>query len=79
MLDFQSKSSNNTFQIYASFLELYNEDIHDLLITTDMNYPQQENPTIREDIDGKIYWAGIKEERIYTVEDLMRYWHIAKE
>ncbi|KAL9545029.1 hypothetical protein PS6_008454 [Mucor atramentarius] len=72
MLDFQSKGSNNAFQIYASFLELYNEDIHDLLITTEMNHQQQEHPSIREDIDGKIYWAGIREERIYSVEDLMR-------
>lgn len=75
MLDFQGKGSNNTFQIYASFLEVYNEDIHDLLITTEMNHQQDlPPPTIREDMDGKIYWAGIKEERVYTVEDLMRYY-----
>ncbi|KAK4517078.1 uncharacterized protein ATC70_000407 [Mucor velutinosus] len=72
MLDFQSKGSNHTFQIYASFLELYNEDIHDLLITTELNHLQQEHPTIREDVDGKIYWAGIREERVYSAEDLMR-------
>lgn len=72
MLDFQSKGSSHTFQIYASFLELYNEDIHDLLITTELSHQQHEHPTIREDINGKIHWAGIREERIYSVEDLMR-------
>ncbi|KAL9538046.1 hypothetical protein MBANPS3_011243 [Mucor bainieri] len=72
MLDVQSKRSNHTFQLYASFLELYNEDIHDLLITTELSHQHHEHPTIREDMDGKIYWAGIREERIYSVEDLMR-------
>lgn len=73
MLDFESKGSNHAFQLYASFLELYNEDIHDLLITAELNHQQQhEHPTVREDVDGKIYWAGIREERIYSVEDLMR-------
>ncbi|KAI8637462.1 P-loop containing nucleoside triphosphate hydrolase protein [Parasitella parasitica] len=63
---------SNTFQIYASFLELYNEDIHDLLISTEMTHQQKDHATIIEDIDGKIHWTGVKEQRIYTAKDLMR-------
>jgi hypothetical protein len=57
----------NTFQIYTSFVELYNEEINDLLAY------QESHPTIREDMNGNIYWSGIKEERVYTVDDLIRY------
>ena len=67
-----------SFQVYISFLEVYNEDINDLLgnqqqqdhhhssLTND-----QHHPTVREDIRGNIYWTGIKEEKIDCVNDLI--------
>lgn len=73
MMEFKHSSENNTFQIYTSFLELYNEDINDLLVVPEHSDQLQENhPTIREDNNGNIYWAGVKEERVYTVNDLIK-------
>jgi hypothetical protein len=75
-----SSSGNNTFQIYTSFLELYNEDINDLLVVPENTGQFQDNhPAIREDMNGNIYWAGIKEQRVHTVNDLIRYTNTQKD
>lgn len=53
-----------------SFLELYNEDLLDLL------NPQSKKKCevqIREDINGNIYWAGVREEVCQTPEELVKY------
>ncbi|EIE88484.1 hypothetical protein RO3G_13195 [Rhizopus delemar RA 99-880] len=57
------------YQVLVSFLELYNEDLLDLL------NPQSKKKCevqIREDVNGNIYWAGVREEVCETPEELVK-------
>ncbi|KAI8985351.1 hypothetical protein BDB01DRAFT_787734 [Pilobolus umbonatus] len=62
--------ADSTYEVYVSFLELYNEELIDLLS------PQKKKGhgvevTIREDIAGNIYWSGVREERCNNPEELL--------
>ncbi|KAI7903258.1 P-loop containing nucleoside triphosphate hydrolase protein [Cokeromyces recurvatus] len=74
MTQIKDESPSNDFQIYVSYIELYNEDINDLLLTSESNISGQDNnpPTIREDTEGNIVWSGINEKRVYTKNDILR-------
>ena len=77
-----------TYEVFVSFLELYNEELIDLLS------PQQQQisaaakrksgsglpppvapveVTIREDIAGNIYWSGVREEPCSNPEELLSF------
>lgn len=67
-------SSNNNphktkFTVKVSFIEIYNEDLHDLLNSA----PLEELPpiTIREDTKGRIYWTGVKEVLVHSTDDVL--------
>ena len=68
-LERSNTKGEDSFQVYVSFLELYHEDINDLL------EPRRDaaeiHPSIREALDGSIYWAGVREERVYNAEELL--------
>lgn len=57
------------YTIKVSFIEIYNEDLHDLLNSA----PPEESPpiTIREDTKGRIYWTGVKEVLVHSTEDVL--------
>lgn len=61
------------YQVLVSFLELYNEDLVDLL-----NHQQKKKTghscevQIREDIHGQIYWSGVREEPCSNPDELLR-------
>ncbi|GAN04848.1 kinesin, motor region protein [Mucor ambiguus] len=64
----QNKPDNNTqYSVEVSFLELYNEDIIDLLSVNNKNA----SITIRENANGNITWSGVQEERIQGAADLL--------
>lgn len=79
----EQKKSDTTFQIYVSYLELYNEDIVDLLCpgsspsssssstTTLTKKDETKQPAIREDIHGHIYWTGVREMPINNKYELL--------
>lgn len=54
----------------VSFIEIYNEDLNDLLNDTDddENKPQL---LIREDSKGNIIWSGLQEIKVNSVEEVM--------
>jgi hypothetical protein len=54
----------------VSFVEIYNEDLNDLLIDNDdeENRPQL---LIREDSKGNIIWSGLQEIKVNSVEEVM--------
>ncbi|KAG2174539.1 hypothetical protein INT44_006802 [Umbelopsis vinacea] len=56
-------------QISATFLELHNEDLIDLL------NPASKNISIREDSRGNIYWLGAQEQTTASPEQLLSVLH----
>ncbi|KAG0166889.1 Kinesin-like protein kif21b [Apophysomyces sp. BC1034] len=63
--------SENAYQVYISFLELHNEDINDLLVQQNSQKDVDDHPSIREDNQGRIYWTGVREERVYNPQELL--------
>lgn len=56
-----------SWECRVSFLELYNEDLIDLLANS--NAPT--NVTIRENQDGRIVWSGVREVKVSNVHEVM--------
>ncbi|KAI8082430.1 hypothetical protein BDF21DRAFT_361565 [Thamnidium elegans] len=74
----EAQDSEFKYEIFVSFLELYNEEFIDLLNNTrskrrSANYTNSSEVSIREDIAGNIYWSGVKEEICYSPEELLGY------
>jgi hypothetical protein len=64
----EAQSSNTTtYQVKVSFLELYNEDINDLLNIKENGA----NISIREDANGNISWSGVHEQVVQGSADLL--------
>ena len=79
-----AKDSNEPFyELYTSFLEIYNEDIIDLLAPNNSHASEKESTkpakaagktnrfSIREDARGQIYLTGIREESVAGEEEVM--------
>ncbi|RKP05587.1 P-loop containing nucleoside triphosphate hydrolase protein [Thamnocephalis sphaerospora] len=64
----QQARSNTRFQVRVSFLEIYNEELIDLLAEAGMRTQVQ----IREDPRGNIYWTGVREVLVSSPDDVMR-------
>lgn len=64
----QQQHGNTQYSVKVSFLELYNEDIIDLLNANNRNA----SITIRENTNGNIAWSGVQEESIQGAADLLR-------
>lgn len=72
--DFSVAGEGAFYEVYVSFLELYNEEINDLLsaqFSSRVN-DKSKRPllTIREDPNGGICITGIKEEKMKSVDDV---------
>ncbi|KAG0930334.1 hypothetical protein G6F57_005371 [Rhizopus arrhizus] len=63
----QTQLNNNdmTYKVRVSFLELYNEEIIDLLNINNSSI------TIREDVIGNISWSGVYEQEVKQSKDLL--------
>ncbi|KAG0180235.1 Kinesin-like protein kif21b [Apophysomyces sp. BC1021] len=67
------------YQVYVTFLELYNEDLVDLLSIEQFNRARRRTSStsamcdisIREDVHGNIYWSGVREEPCANPDDLL--------
>ncbi|KAF7732750.1 Kinesin-like protein kif21b [Apophysomyces ossiformis] len=69
----RTENPDYTYEVYVSFLELYNEELIDLLNPQSKRKSNSHNTevSIREDIAGNIYWSGVKEERCHSPEELL--------
>jgi kinesin family protein 4/21/27 len=56
--------------VKGSFIEIYNEDLIDLLSSEDPN--MRRDVQIREDKEGNILWEGLREVPVKTVSDVMK-------
>ena len=65
MIDQKSNGSALQFLVKCSFLEIYNEQIKDLL------EPQSSNLNIREDINKGVYVEGLMEETVSCQRDML--------
>ncbi|CAO3592559.1 unnamed protein product [Absidia cylindrospora] len=63
----KQKQTESQFEVSVSFLELYNEDIVDLLSATKK---ENTNLSIREDHMGTIHWSGVREEKVTNAKEL---------
>lgn len=60
-----------TATVKASFVELYNEDLIDLLSSDDPS--ARRDVQIREDRDGHIIWGGLREVPVRSASEVMEY------
>lgn len=65
----ENNKNNIKYQLYVSFMELYNEELLDLLSST--RKEEQNHPTIHEDIQGHIFCTDLKEVRVYNAIELL--------
>ncbi|KAI7874165.1 kinesin-domain-containing protein [Lichtheimia hyalospora FSU 10163] len=67
----QRQQSKFRYTVKVSFIEIYNEELVDLLNPA----PPNERPpiTIREDTKGHIYWAGLREMTVHSADDVLSY------
>lgn len=61
-----SHDIENRYGLTVSFIEVYNEDLIDLL-----SVPPHKGVTIREDMHGSVYTSGAKEFSVETVEEVL--------
>lgn len=66
----QASGAGASWECRVSFLELYNEDLIDLLSHTGTSV------SIREGQDGRIVWSGVKEVKVSNVHEVM---HLLRE
>ncbi|CAG8453065.1 5288_t:CDS:2, partial [Rhizophagus irregularis] len=69
----KEKNPSYEYEVYVSFLELYNEDLIDLLNpqSRENNKKGKSDLMIREDANGQIYWAGVKEVQVSDPDELL--------
>jgi hypothetical protein len=64
----RASGTGASWECKLSFLELYNEDIIDLL-----SGHQGIAVTVREDKDGRIVWSGLREVKVKSTGEVMQY------
>jgi hypothetical protein len=61
-----------SYTVKGSFIEIYNEDLIDLLSIEDSSGSRRE-VQIREDKDGHIIWGGLREVNVRSSGEVMKY------
>jgi len=63
--------AEKTWTLMATYVEIYNEQLRDLLIPEHVPAHERGTVTIREDVKGNIILTGLRQVEINSVEDLM--------
>lgn len=62
---------NKTWVLNATYVEIYNEQLRDLLIPADIPAHERSPVTIREDTKGNIILTGLRQVELHSVEDML--------
>ncbi|PWY94264.1 kinesin family protein [Aspergillus sclerotioniger CBS 115572] len=68
---FGKASAEKNWQLKATYVEIYNEHLRDLLVPDSTPQSDRGTVTIREDAKGRIILTGLHQVNINSVEDLM--------
>jgi chromosome segregation ATPase len=63
--------ANKSWQLKATYVEIYNESLRDLLLPDTVSAAERPTVTIREDRDGRILLTGLTQVTINSVDDLL--------
>jgi kinesin family protein 4/21/27 len=66
-----AKSAEKNWTLKATYVEIYNEQLRDLLVPETVPLHERGTVTIREDVKGHILLTGLHQVEINSVEDLM--------
>jgi kinesin family protein 4/21/27 len=66
-----AKSAERNWTLKATYVEIYNEQLRDLLVPEAVPQHERGTVTIREDVKGHILLTGLHQVEINSVEDLM--------
>ncbi|KAL1637621.1 hypothetical protein SLS58_009294 [Diplodia intermedia] len=66
-----AKSAEKNWQLKASYVEIYNEQLRDLLVPADVPQHERAQVTIREDPKGRIILSGLQQMTINSIDDLL--------
>ncbi|KAH9234775.1 hypothetical protein K456DRAFT_1713275 [Colletotrichum gloeosporioides 23] len=66
-----SLPSERNWSLKATYVEIYNEQLRDLLVPDNVPQHERTNVTIREDVKGNIILTGLRQVEINSVDDLM--------
>ncbi|WDK10267.1 kinesin motor domain-containing protein [Colletotrichum graminicola] len=64
-------SADKNWSLKATYLEIYNEQLRDLLVPDHVPQNERSAVTIREDVKGNIILTGLRQVEINSVDDLM--------
>ncbi|GKT56588.1 kinesin family protein [Colletotrichum tofieldiae] len=64
-------SAERNWSLKATYLEIYNEQLRDLLVPDHVPQHERGAVTIREDVKGNIILTGLRQVEINSVDDLM--------
>ncbi|TLS25737.1 hypothetical protein PpBr36_07008 [Pyricularia pennisetigena] len=66
-----SRNGEKNWSLKATYVEIYNEQLRDLLVPENIPTHERSAVTIREDVKGNIILTGLRQVEINSVEDLM--------
>ncbi|KAH8677794.1 kinesin motor domain-containing protein [Xylariales sp. PMI_506] len=71
MQSISTPKAERNWQLKATYVEIYNEQLRDLLVSEATPSHERGNVTIREDTKGNIILTGLRQMEINSIEDLM--------
>jgi hypothetical protein len=66
-----AKSADKNWTLKATYVEIYNEQLRDLLVPENIPAHERGAVTIREDVKGNILLTGLHQVEVNSVDDLM--------
>ncbi|KAK0674535.1 putative kinesin-like protein [Cercophora samala] len=66
-----TKGADKNWTLRASYVEIYNEQLRDLLVDDTIPLHERGAVTIREDVKGNILLTGLRQVEVNSVDDLM--------